>query len=163
MAELDSVITEMKTSSRERQDKMRDLREDVRVLTNKIPNLVDEQKSATEARLKEINAELLSLKTLITRVTSSPVAPPATLAAGPPSLSPAMTPAAAAESSDETPVPTPIVSAVTPTKPPFRPSTFASGSGKAAIPAWQLAAEDSSASSGKAAIPAWQLAAEGSS
>jgi peroxin-14 len=129
------------------------VRDDVQNLKESIPRALNNQKDLTDTRLREVNSELKSLKTLITQrmnptATSTSVSnylrPAAGGSATPsPAATPAPTENAGAEAKEEP-------------KPAYqdylsnanRSSPLGSGmQGKASIPAWQLMASKSSASS----------------
>jgi len=70
--ELESVITSLKESDRRRDDDVRRTADDVRNLKDLIPKAMDAQKEATALKLSELGTELKSLKTLIgNRMTQS--------------------------------------------------------------------------------------------
>ncbi|KAF3762060.1 putative peroxisomal membrane anchor protein [Cryphonectria parasitica EP155] len=71
LAELETVINDLKSASRRREDETQRVRDDVSNLKDSIPKALDAQKSLTDTRLQEVNAELKSLKTIISqRMTS---------------------------------------------------------------------------------------------
>jgi peroxin-14 len=76
LSELESVITELKSANRRREDDAQRVREEIRTLKESIPAALDAQKGLADSRLKEVNSELLSLKTLITRMNTQ--SPPST-------------------------------------------------------------------------------------
>lgn len=67
LSELETVITELKSSNRRREDDAQRVRDDVQNLKDAIPTALNKQKDATDVRLREVNTELKSLKTLITQ------------------------------------------------------------------------------------------------
>lgn len=67
LAELETVINDLKSSNRRREDEAQRIRDDVTALKNSIPKAMDAQKSLTDTRLQEVNAELKSLKTIISQ------------------------------------------------------------------------------------------------
>lgn len=75
--ELETVISDLKSSNRRREDEAQRIRDDVHGLKDSVPKALDAQKSLTDSRLQEINSELKSLKTIISqRMTSQqPSAP----------------------------------------------------------------------------------------
>lgn len=164
LSELETVITELKSSNRRREDDAQRVRDDVQNLKDAIPTALNKQKDATDARLREVNTELKSLKTLITqRMTPSTAA----AATPPPSASNYLRPssgnAAGGAASPAAPATTPAAggsenadankangkSAEEPKKQDYqdyastlnRSSPFSSGAppAKASIPAWQMA------------------------
>lgn len=69
--ELETVISDLKSSNRRREDEAQRIRDDVHGLKDSVPKALDAQKSLTDTRLQEINSELKSLKTIISqRMTS---------------------------------------------------------------------------------------------
>lgn len=65
--ELETVIRDLKTANRRRDDEGHRMRDDVQNLKDSIPRAMNNQKDLTDNRLREVNAELKSLKTLITQ------------------------------------------------------------------------------------------------
>ncbi|KAI9825610.1 MAG: peroxisomal membrane protein pex14 [Thelocarpon impressellum] len=120
LAEVESVIGELKTANRRREDEARRIGDDVRGLKDLIPRAMEAHKDATDARLKELNTELRSLKTLVGNRMAPP--PAAVNGDGPAlgrSASPAVSTSAAAPARKDSPS--------------IQPN-------RAAIPAWQMAA-----------------------
>lgn len=126
-------------------------------LKESIPRALGSQKDLTDARLREVNAELKSLKTLITQ-RMNPTATSASVsnylrpgASGNATPSPAVTPAPAENAGGEAkedprPAYQDYQSGAT------RSSPFSSGmQSKASIPAWQMMASKSTASSSSSA------------
>lgn len=74
---VESVIEELKTASRRREDDSRRISDEVRGLKDLIPIAMQGQKESTDARLLELNSELKSLKKLIgQRMNPSPSSTP---------------------------------------------------------------------------------------
>jgi peroxin-14 len=161
LSELETVITELKSSNRRREDDAQRVRDDVQNLKDAIPTALNKQKDATDVRLREVNTELKSLKTLITQrmnpasaaatptpSTSNYLRPSSGNAAGG-STSPAATTPAASGSENTDANKTNGKSAEEPKKQDYqdyastlnRSSPFSSGAppAKASIPAWQMA------------------------
>jgi peroxin-14 len=162
LSELETVITELKSSNRRREDDAQRVRDDVQNLKDAIPTALNKQKDATDVRLREVNTELKSLKTLITQrmnpstATASPspgtsnyLRPSSGNAAGG-SMSPAATtPAATGGNENADANKTNGKAAEEPKKQDYqdyastlnRSSPFSSGAppAKASIPAWQMA------------------------
>ncbi len=65
LTEVESVIGELKTASKRREDESRRITDEVRGLKDLIPRAMEGQKEATDTRLRELNTELKSLKTLM--------------------------------------------------------------------------------------------------
>ncbi|PSR75985.1 peroxisomal membrane anchor protein conserved region-domain-containing protein [Coniella lustricola] len=123
LAELETVVNDLKAANRRREDEAQRVRDDVSNLKDSLPKALDAQKSLTDGRLQEINAELKSLKTIVSQrmaagatttttttgaATAATAAPGSSSAAGPnnsyAAVSRAPTPAAAA-AAPITPVP----------------------------------------------------------
>ncbi|KHN99045.1 Peroxisome membrane anchor protein Pex14p [Metarhizium album ARSEF 1941] len=171
ISELETVMSDLKSANRRREDDAQHIREEVQALKDAIPKAMENQKIVTDNRLSEINTELTSLKTLVsqrmapssstpaTTTGSSPCARSSggTLGVGRPSTSTATTPAAATVESvaESSSTPTPATAAAG--EPPnkglaqsfSRPPGLTNGgssSTKASIPAWQMAAAQSASS-----------------
>jgi peroxin-14 len=158
LSEVEEVIGELKTASRRREEEARRMSDEVRGLKDLIPKAMEGQKETTDTRLRELNTELKSLKTLM----SQRLNPQAT--SGPGSY---VRPTSAQNTQANT---TNITNgSTTSDKATPKPVSVSSGSGteaaasggrsgspfgtglpagKAAIPAWQLAAANKSAASG---------------
>ncbi|KAI4927853.1 hypothetical protein J4E85_006366 [Alternaria conjuncta] len=167
LGEVESVLTSLKESSKRQGDDNRRIEDDVRGLRDLIPKALDSQKESTDKRLQELSTELKSLKTLIGNRMSSPAPPrpqstsgyygqaqsqsqtpntngtPAASASTPqPSSTPAPSEQTNGTSATETqtngtaaPAPAPSPATEKPLPAYGRPSP-----GRAAIPAWQMAA-----------------------
>jgi peroxin-14 len=150
------------------------VRDDVQGLKDSIPRALGNQKDLTDRRLQEVNAELKSLKTLITqRMNPSATSTSVSNYLRPSSGNATPAPVAAAGGSENTVNGTSNskASSVTDEQPPALSSSFgrsspfssgmAAGGAKASIPAWQLAMSKNTGSSSAAA--ATNGAEEGSS
>ncbi|OAQ92362.1 peroxisomal membrane anchor protein (Pex14) [Purpureocillium lilacinum] len=155
ISELDTVMADLKAANRRREDDAQRIRDEVQALKEAIPKAMDNQKTLTDTRLSEINTELTSLKTLVSQRMSSNAAPAAATTGSSYSrpggtVSGTRVPQPTVESVPES------SSASTPaaTEPPksLAQSSFnrPSGSGKASIPAWQMAAANKSAAASSA-------------
>ncbi|KAG6002212.1 hypothetical protein E4U54_000930 [Claviceps lovelessii] len=161
IVELETVMTDLKSANRRREDDAQRIRDEVQALKLAIPKAMDNQKSLTDNRLSEINNELTSLKTLVSQrvapgsssgTTNSYSRPNGATFAGSRSTTPtAPTVEPVAESSNSNTSSTSAeASKSTATGTANRPSPFSiGGAGKASIPAWQMAAAASSSSSVK--------------
>ncbi|KAK3905058.1 peroxisomal membrane anchor protein conserved region-domain-containing protein [Staphylotrichum tortipilum] len=157
--ELETVINELKSATRRRDDETQRVRDDVQNLKDSIPRALNNQKDLTDTRLREVNAELKSLKTLITQrmnptATSASVSNylrPSVSSGSPPAAAPA-TPAEIASTPEAKEEPKPAAAD------PLaggRSSPFSSGmQSKASIPAWQMMASKTAASSSSSSAPA---------
>jgi len=65
LEEMESVLKELKMSNRRLDDDSQRIRQDVQILQDSIPRAVEAQKEATDQRVKELNKELVGLKTLL--------------------------------------------------------------------------------------------------
>jgi peroxin-14 len=65
LAEVENVVSELKIASRRREEESRRISDEVRGLKDLIPKAMEGQKENTDIRLKELNTELKSLKTLM--------------------------------------------------------------------------------------------------
>ncbi|KAF3358766.1 hypothetical protein VdG1_05320 [Verticillium dahliae VDG1] len=163
LSDFEGVINELKSANKRRDDEAQRIRDDVYNLKDAIPKALETQKDLTDQRLREINAELTSLKTLISQRMTAP-SPSPTPVNGylRPNNSTSGTPATpsgnkSASVADEKPSPEPTTPSSTE---PAKPNNFSSagkslalgGSGaKASIPAWQMAMANKSTNSSSAA------------
>lgn len=166
LGEVESVIGQLKDASKRRDDEGRRLAEEVRVLKDMIPRAMESQKDTQEQRLKDLATEMKSLKTLITNRMSAPTpapAPsptPASFSARPNPSAASCSPSAATGANGASPAAT-VAAEASPTSasqqnqqqqpaetgPTAVPSRAGNSSpygrnmnGRAAIPAWQMAA-----------------------
>ncbi|KAL6404657.1 uncharacterized protein AUP68_11482 [Ilyonectria robusta] len=179
ISELETVMTDLKAANRRREDDSQRIRDEVQSLKDAIPKALDNQKQLTDDRLKEINSELTSLKTLVSQrmapsSTPAPISSPSFLRGTSGSVTPApatsivatsATPATNGEKSAEAASSAPTTPAVTTPVPKTTGSHFnrastaglGSSTGKASIPAWQMAMakqNDTSSTQVKADEPA---------
>lgn len=77
LSDFETVINDIKAANRRRDDEAHRVREDIDSLRSGIPKAMDSHKDVTDQRLREINAELTSLKTLISQRMQSAAAPSA--------------------------------------------------------------------------------------
>ncbi|KAI5198299.1 peroxin 14 [Aureobasidium subglaciale] len=143
LSEVESVIGQLKDASRRRDDEGRRLNDEIRGLKDMIPQAMESQKKSADQRLTDLATEMKSLKTLINNRMSAPAPAPRSPNPSAPTFNP--TAASSTPVTDTAPVdslPIPVAEA----KPavPDRSSTSSpygrSMNGRAAIPAWQLAA-----------------------
>lgn len=153
LGELESVLSDLKSANRRRDDEAQRVRDDVQGLKDAIPRALNNQKDLTDTRLREVNAELKSLRTLITqrmnppatstsvsnylRPTSGNATPVPTPATGIENVEPRINgnPKAASVADEQ---PKPELGSGMGRSSPFSGGATAGGS-KASIPAWQLA------------------------
>lgn len=154
LTEVETVIQDLKTASRRREEESRRIGDEVRSLKDLIPKAMEGQKETTDRRLKELNSELKSLKTLMGQ-RMNPPAPATSSSYNRPVPSGASTPgpqttsnANGASASSET---------ITPL-----PASVSNGNGTESVASLQGRAAspfNTGAPAGRAAIPAWQMAA----
>ncbi|KAF4336433.1 peroxisomal membrane per10 [Fusarium beomiforme] len=72
IADLETVMTDLKAANRRREDDANRIRDEVQSLKDAIPKALENQKSLTDNRLREINTELTSLKTLVSQRMTTP-------------------------------------------------------------------------------------------
>ncbi|KAK4154344.1 peroxisomal membrane anchor protein conserved region-domain-containing protein [Chaetomidium leptoderma] len=157
--ELETVINDLKVANKQQDGKAQRLQDDVGGLKDSISRGLANQKDLTDTRLREVNAELKSLKTLITQrmnptATSNSVSnylrPGAN---GNVTLtSPAVTPAPAAENAVAEPKEEPKPANQDFLSGANRSSPFSSGMQSKAIPAWQMMAAKSAGSPGSPVV-----------
>ncbi|KAM5350512.1 hypothetical protein ACJ41O_007017 [Fusarium nematophilum] len=164
ISDLDTVMTDLKSANRRREDDAQRIRDEVQSLKDAIPKALENQKSLTDTRLREINGELTSLKTLISqrmnsnaptptasssflRGTSGSTSGSTTAGASASTATPGASSSAAktngekaAESSTSTPV-AEVPKPSFPSAPLLNRSSspLANMTGKKSIPAWQMA------------------------
>ncbi|ESZ91067.1 hypothetical protein SBOR_8561 [Sclerotinia borealis F-4128] len=179
LTEVETVINELKSASRRRDEESRRMGDEVRGLKDLIPRAMEGQKEATDNRLKELAVELKSLKTLMgQRMNPSSTMNPysrvqnATLPSNATPISSIATPI----SSITTPISsitTPISSITNPSSSTLtgesptesvtpRPASVSTISGTEAVASLQgrsASPFNSGATPGGAKIPAWQMAA----
>ncbi|EEY22085.1 peroxisomal membrane protein PER10 [Verticillium alfalfae VaMs.102] len=162
LSDFEGVINELKSANKRRDDEAQRIRDDVYNLKDAIPKALETQKDLTDQRLREINAELTSLKTLISQRMTAPSPSPTPVNGYLRPNSTSGTPATpsgnkSASVADEKPSPEPTTPS---TAEPAKPNNFSSagkslslgGSGaKASIPAWQMAMANKSTNSSSAA------------
>ena len=158
LGEVDTVIEELKAANRRREDEARRLGDEVRDLRAMIPKALDGWKAEGDSRLKDLGAEMRSLKMLIgNRVsggqqpTNAPRKAPSSYEAFP-SRSGASTPTnqppsssnmtvESSEKLEDSTAGSAVASGVTAAKRDTSgPFSFDGRPGARAIPAWQLAA-----------------------
>ena len=152
LAEVESVVGDLKTASRCREDESRRITDEVRGLKDLIPKAMEGQREATDNRLKELNTELKSLKTLMSQrmnpLTSSSTSQYGRTAGVGASTVTSNSGNANATSSGESASP--------------KPTSASNGTGSESVASLQGRAAspfNTGAPSGRAAIPAWQMAA----
>jgi peroxin-14 len=167
LGEVESVLATLKESSKRQGDDNRRIEDDVRGLRDLIPKAMDAQKESTDNRLKELSTELKSLKTLVgNRMGAGAARPPTTTASyygqnqsqspaptqningasGTSTSAPSeqMNGTTSAEGQGSSSTTSATASAAPSTEKPATPSYGRLAGGRAAIPAWQMAAQKKS-------------------
>ena len=152
LSDLEAVMSDLKSANRRREDDAQRMRDEVQALKDAIPKALNTQKDLTDNRLREINNELGSLKTLVSqRINSAPAPTPNPIR--PTNANFVSTPTPAPASKQASVVDEATENAPSATSPVVEvpkslaqsnfnrtPSSRANGStGKASIPAWQMA------------------------
>ena len=158
ISDIESIVTELKTANQRREDDSRRLDAEIKTMKDSLPRSIDNVRDASERQLKELSTELGSLKLLMGNrmgTTSSPMT-------NIPKTQPANISSVSAQ-------PNAVSTPVTETAPGSNANpTGINGAGKVpsfAMPSTsstssttQRPASSSLGGSGKAAIPAWQMA-----
>lgn len=147
LLDVESVVSDLKASNRRREDDAQKIRDEINALKEAVPKAMQDQRDVTDNRMREVNGELASLKTLMTQrlaagsstQSANPLRPTSGNTPQPAKVESAngSENAAEGENSGE------AASAPKST----RQSSFKSGrsaGGKASIPAWQMAMAQSS-------------------
>jgi peroxin-14 len=166
VGEVESVLSTLKELSKRQSDDNRRLEDDVRGLRDLIPKALDAQKEATDARLKELSTELKSLKTLVGNRMGANAAPrPAAATPGYYGLGQSQPATPSVNTTPAIPTPSPQPAATEASndqaKAPATNDTQAASSSAASTPATENKPSTpySRLANGRAAIPAWQMAA----
>ena len=146
LQDVDTVVGELKDASRRREDEARRINDEIRGLRDLIPRAMEAHKETTDTRLKELNAELKSLKTLVGNRMGSASSSSGT-SSGSATTNGTHTINGSVDATESSALP------ATARKEPATPSAFGGGGtagegrsiNRAAIPAWQMAASASSA------------------
>ncbi len=159
LTEVETVISDLKSASRRREDESRRIGDEVRGLKDLIPKAMEGQKETTDTRLRELNTELKSLKTLMgqrmnptTSTNTNSYGRASGLgASSAPSPSPSPAPPTTTTNG---------ASATEATTP--KPASVSNGAGTESTASLQNRSAtpfNTGAPAGRAAIPAWQMAA----
>lgn len=157
ISELQTVMADLKSANRRRENDAQQIRDEVQALKDAIPKAMENQKNLTNNRLSEINTELTSLKTLVSQ-RMAPIPSPAP----PGSMYSRQTGGTLVASRSTTPNPAIVES------PPSADdgNSAAPSSAASESPAQSSSTRPPATSNGthatKASIPAWQLAASAS-
>lgn len=161
VAEMESVMDSLKESLKRRDADSRRLEDDVRGLRDLIPKALEAHKEGTDNRLKDLSQELKSLKTLVGNRMGSGT--PSTAARPTSGVNMWGSPAAGVNGGGATPA-TPAAASSAPaggsTNNTSETQQQDGSSSSAATPAAQASSSPYARfSNGRAAIPAWQMAA----
>jgi peroxin-14 len=168
LADLESVLGSLKEADRKREDDSRRNADEIRSLRDLIPKAIEAQKEANDTRLKELGTELKSLRTLVGNRMGG-TAPPPTNGLGhrstgssgtgigytPSSTTQAVQPVQTSASIEAPALNSPTTSLNSASA----TSTEIVGGAPATAPVPATASSSSRFGSGRAAIPAWQMAA----
>ncbi|KAF2655847.1 hypothetical protein K491DRAFT_598069 [Lophiostoma macrostomum CBS 122681] len=167
LGEMESVLGSLKEASKRQGEDNRRIEDDVRSLRDLIPKALDAQKESNDVRLKELSTELKSLKTLVgNRMGSGAPRPPTTT----PNYyglgqTQAPSPALNGTPAPSTPAPQATPSATPSEQPNSSNATNGQGSSASstapppALEKAQTTLPYGRTAGGRAAIPAWQMAA----
>lgn len=160
LADLETIMTELKAANRRREDDAQRIRDEVQGLKDAIPRAMNNQKELTDTRLAEINTELASLKTLVSQRMNANSNMSASSGYFRGNNGSSGVNGAGATSGTASPPAAAVQSA---TSPPNENSTETSTTPKpeASKSASQNRFSRTSGSGGKASIPAWQMAMAG--
>jgi len=164
IGDIESIVADLKAANMRREDDARRMETEIKSMKDSLPRSIDSVKDASERQLKELSTELASLKLLMgNRIGSASNFSPPIPRPQPGTLPSTSTPTTAATPSTESapgapPVarqpssygstqqsPYPAGTSVPVASPAMRPvsaAPFAGSSNKAAIPAWQMAAQN---------------------
>ncbi|KAJ5481314.1 Peroxisomal membrane anchor protein (Pex14) [Penicillium sp. IBT 31633x] len=168
LKDVESLVADLKNSSRRRDDETRRISDEVKSLKDAIPKALEGAREGNENRLKELGTELKSLKTLLgNRLGGSGTTPVAgrTVGATPvpstPRPAPEETPASSTTSAPTnslaatvTPAEQEPTQAATPVSASQSPNPLSQLGRSASIPAWQMAAANRSKANSQSSAPA---------
>lgn len=170
LADVEAVVAELKSANIRREDDARRMAEDITRLKDSLPTAMEGVKQSSERQLKELSTELASLKTLMgNRMSGASSSAP--YLAGASSLRDKTASTASSQQASATPEPAPGSSGnVTGSSPATTVPAYGHSGSSAARPIPTTSRSNqfaptssygaSSASAGKAAIPTWQMAAQ---
>ncbi|KAK3941619.1 peroxisomal membrane protein PER10 [Diplogelasinospora grovesii] len=152
ITELQTVMRDLKSGKRRRDDEAQRVRDDVQSLRDAIPKAMNAQKEANDTRFRDFNSELKSLKTLLAqRLEQSRAAEDSTSNSVRPSASVGNMRPMNTASVNGTPAATTPAATEEPKQPDY--NSLSSGLGRSTP-----LANSSGMPASKPAIPAWQLA-----
>lgn len=157
LKDVENLVSDLKTSSRRRDDETRRISDEVRSLKDAIPKALEGAREGNENRLKELGGELKSLKVLLgNRLGGSGASPGPGRSVGSPAPTPVTTPQPGAEATPAAPTTNGLQPTVTPAEQEPQPiagptppaqntdSPLSKLGRSASIPAWQMAAANRS-------------------
>jgi peroxin-14 len=161
LKDVENLVSDLKTSSRRRDDETRRISDEVKSLKDAIPKALEGAREGNENRLKELGGELKSLKVLLgNRLGGSGSASPSTgRTLGTSTPTPAATPRPSEETPAVTPAATSIPTATNGMQPTVTPAEQEPQPAAAPSPAPQNNDSPLSKLGRSASIPAWQMAA----
>ncbi|RMJ25751.1 peroxisomal membrane anchor protein [Aspergillus sp. HF37] len=156
LKEVETVIGDLKSSSRRKEDETRRVSDEVRSLKDSIPKALEGAREGNESRLRELGSELKSLKVLLGNRLGGSGGPSSPGAGKTPVSTP---PPAASQPAEESPAPTPAAATAPSAEQESQP-TQAAGAQTASTPSSDTPANNPLSQLGRSAsIPAWQMAA----
>ncbi|CAI7655813.1 unnamed protein product [Penicillium glandicola] len=168
LKDVESLVADLKNSSRRRDDETRRISDEVKSLKDAIPKALEGAREGNENRLKELGTELKSLKTLLgNRLGGSGASPiagrtigstpiPSTPRPAPEETPATSTPAATTNSlaATVTAAEQEPTQAATPVSTSQSPNPLSQLGRSASIPAWQMAAANRSKANSQSSAPA---------
>lgn len=153
LKDVENLVSDLKTSSRRRDDETRRISDEVKSLKDAIPKALEGAREGNENRLKELGGELKSLKVLLgNRLGGGGASPAAGRTVGSSTPTPVTTPQPAPEANPAAPTTNGLQPTVTPAEQEPQPVA-------APTPATQNSDSPLSKLGRSASIPAWQMAA----
>jgi peroxin-14 len=146
LSEVESVIGKMREANEQRETESRRMAREMTEIRDQIPKAIEKEREGTDARLKDLGAEMKSLKTLVANrmAGGAPRATPSAVSNQAPTPAPATpaTPIAESNGVNNTTIQEPEKPAAVPERSnSSSPFGRTLGGKPPAIPAWQLAAK----------------------
>lgn len=168
IGDIESIVADLKAANMRREDDARRMESEIKSMKDSLPRSIDSVKDASERQLKELSTELASLKLLMgnrmgsstgygsasqsiprtqagTLPTAGAIPPPAPTVSteSPVGASPVARQPSSYGNAQQLPhSATPSIPVAAPAARPASAAPFAGSSNKAAIPAWQMAAQN---------------------
>lgn len=160
LKDVESLVADLKNSSRRRDDETRRISDEVKSLKDAIPKALEGAREGNENRLKELGTELKSLKTLLgNRLGGSGASPAAGRTVGPTAIPSVPRPAPEETASPVPSVPTPAPAATNGLSPTVTPAEQEPTQSASPASTSQNSTNPLSQLGRSASIPAWQMAA----